>query len=105
MDKFINDSIFREYDIRGVVNKDFNDKLVYNIGKAFGTYLVDNNSRKMSISGDIRKTTGHLKKLLIEGIMSVGVNVYDMGILPTPANYFSLFTTEIRNSIQVYASI
>jgi len=104
MDKFINDSIFREYDIRGIVNKDFNDELVYNIGKAFGTYLVNNNSRKMSISGDIRETTDHLKKLLIKGVTSVGVDVYDMGILPTPTNYFSLFTTEIKNSIQVTGS-
>jgi len=104
MDKFINDSVFREYDIRGVVNKDFNDKLIYNIGKAFGTYLVNNNSKKMSISGDIRKTTGHLKKLLIEGVTSVGVDVYDMGILPTPTNYFSLFTTDIKNSIQITGS-
>ena len=104
MEEYIKNSIFREYDIRGVVETDFNDKLVYNIGKAFGTYLINNNCSNMSVSGDIRKTTPNLKKILIDGAISVGVNVYDMGILATPTNYFSLFNTDIKNSIQITGS-
>ena len=50
MEKFINDSIFREYDIRGVVASDFNDDVVYSIGKAFGTYLINNNDKGLLLS-------------------------------------------------------
>ena len=94
----------KENSIHKFFNLDFSDSVVESLGKAFGTYLVNNNSRKISISGDIRKTTGHLKELLIKGVSSVGVDVYDMGILPTPLNYFSLYHTDIQNSIQVTGS-
>ena len=58
MEKYINSNIFREYDIRGVVEKDFDDSLVFDIGRAYGTYLVNNNFDNISVSGD---------KLTIEG--------------------------------------
>ena len=97
MEKYINSNIFREYDIRGVVEKDFDDSLVFDIGRAYGTYLVNNNFDSISVSGDIRFTTPNLKKNLIKGLVSTGVSVYDLGILPTPANYYSLFKTDVEN--------
>ena len=104
MEKYINSNIFREYDIRGVVEKDFDDSLVFDIGRAYGTYLVNNNFDNISVSGDIRFTTPDLKKNLIKGLVSTGVSVYDLGILPTPANYYSLFKTDVENSIQITGS-
>ena len=100
----MNEYIFREYDIRGVVKDDFSTDLVVNLGKAFGTYLYNNNQNKLSISGDVRHTTEKLKNDFIKGVLSVGIDVYDMGILPTPINYFSLFNTGILNSVQVTGS-
>jgi len=100
----MNPNIFREYDIRGIVEKDFSDNVVISLGRAYGTYLINNNEKNISISGDIRHTTKKLKNNLIEGLLSVGINVYDMGILPTPLNYFSLYNTDIKNSIQVTGS-
>ena len=96
--------IFREYDIRGIVNEDFPDKFVIDIGRAYGKFLLDNNQNTISISGDIRYSTKRLKNNLIEGLSCCGVNVYDLGVLPTPVNYFSLFNTDIVNSIQVTGS-
>ena len=104
MEKYINNNIFREYDIRGIVEDDFNDSLVVDIGKAYGTILIKNNFTKVSVSGDIRNTTPRLKKNIIKGIISTGIDVYDLGILPTPANYYSLFKTKIKNSIQITGS-
>ena len=100
----MNNSIFREYDIRGIVEEDFSDEVVIDLGRAYGKFLLDNNQKKISISGDIRYSTNRLKNSLIEGLTNSGIDVYDLGILPTPINYFSLFHTDIKNSIQVTGS-
>ena len=100
----MNNRIFREYDIRGIVEEDFSDRIVVNLGRAYGKYLLDNNQDKISVSGDIRHSTSRLKDNLIEGLIESGINIYDLGILPTPVNYFSLFHTDIKNSIQITGS-
>ena len=51
----LNESIFREYDIRGIVEEDFSKDVVENLGKAFGTYILKNNGSTISVSGDIRE--------------------------------------------------
>ena len=92
----INENIFREYDIRGVVKLDFPNSLVKDLGKAFATYILRQKGNVISVSGDIRHSTQRLKNNLIEGLLSVGIDVYDMGILPTPLNYFSLYLNKNR---------
>jgi len=100
----MNENIFREYDVRGIVSTDFPSELIVNLGKAFGTYLRNKNQTKMSISGDVRHTTNNLKKDFISGVLSVGVDIYEMDVLPTPVNYFSLFNTDVFHSVQVTGS-
>ena len=104
MVKFMNENIFREYDIRGIADIDLNDGDVYAIGKAFAYYLLENNHSRLSISGDVRNTTERIKKAFIDGAMSEGIDVYDLGVLPTPVNYFSLYNTHCPNSVQVTGS-
>tara|TARA_B100000965_G_scaffold359365_1_gene339381 strand:- start:1682 stop:3061 length:1380 start_codon:yes stop_codon:yes gene_type:complete len=104
MVKFMNENIFREYDIRGIASTDLTDDVVLLIGKAFGYYLSQNNQKIMSISGDIRYTTNRIKKAFINGVISQGIDVCDLGVLPTPVNYFSLYNTEISNSVQITGS-
>ncbi len=101
---YMNNDIFREYDIRGIANIDLDNDTVYLIGKAFGKYLITNKHKSLSISGDVRKTTDRIKKSFIKGALSQGVDVCDLGILPTPVNYFSLYNTHIVNSVQVTGS-
>ena len=100
----MNYNVFREYDIRGVVKEDFYPEFVYNLGRAYGTVLNSVNQKNVSISGDIRKTTVTLKENLILGLLNSGINVYDLGTIPTPVNYFSLFETDIPNSVQITGS-
>ena len=100
----MNSRVFREYDIRGIVEEDFSEEFVINLGKAYGSFLLKNNQSKVSVSGDIRYSTERLKNNLIEGLLSSGMIVYDLGVLPTPVNYFSLFHTDIKNSIQITGS-
>jgi len=100
----MNKNIFREYDIRGVVENDLDDKTVFLIGKSFGTYMQRNGLKIVGVSGDVRNTTPRLVSNLIKGLISTGVNVIELGLLPTPANYFSLHYIDIDASIQVTGS-
>ena len=78
VEKFMNNRIFREYDIRGIVDEDFTDEVVINLGRAYGKILSDNSQKNISISGDIRHSTNRLKNNLIEGLTNSGINVYHL---------------------------
>ena len=100
----INKDIFREYDIRGIADYDFAGEFPFILGKAFGYYLnIHNFSGKLAVSGDVRPSTKRLKKEFINGALSVGINVIDLGILPTPANYFSNYHFS-DSSVQITGS-
>ena len=59
----LNKNVFREYDVRGIADFDFSDRFPYNLGKAFGSYIVKNNcGTTLAISGDVRPSTERLKK-------------------------------------------
>ncbi|MBW6458693.1 MAG: phosphomannomutase, partial [FCB group bacterium] len=100
----MNPFIFREYDIRGVVEQDFTDDVVIDLGKGFGTWLVRHGAKRMIISGDVRKTTPHLKKMFTLGARSAGIDVIDIGIVPTPLNYYSQFIIPSDAAVQITGS-
>jgi len=100
----LNESMFREYDIRGVVELDFPDDVVENLGKAFGTYISRKKGNVISVSGDIRETSPILKTNFINGILSTGVNVIDTGMLPTPVNYYSMYHLNTDAAVQITGS-
>ena len=100
----MNEFIFREYDIRGIVETDFTDDVVINLGKGFGTWLRRHGASRLILSGDVRMTTPALKKLFAEGAMSTGIDVLDIGIVPTPLNYYSQFVREVDAAVQITGS-
>ena len=100
----VNPFVFREYDIRGVVKDDFPSEFVNGLGKAFGTYVKRLGVKEISLSGDVRLTTPAIKKEFKEGVLDTGVDVIDIGILPTPANYFSMWKLEVGASVQITGS-
>lgn len=100
----LNESMFREYDIRGVVELDFPNDVVENLGKAFGTYISRQKGNVISVSGDIRETSPILKTNFINGILSTGVNVIDTGMLPTPVNYYSMYHLNTDAAVQITGS-
>lgn len=100
----MNEFIFREYDIRGVVKEDFTDDVVINLGKGFGTWLIRNGAKSLVLSGDIRITTPRLKELFAKGVLSTGLDVVDIGILPTPLNYYSQFVRPVDAACQITGS-
>ena len=101
---FINPYIFREYDVRGNVEEDFPEHIVNKLGKAFGTYVKRAGGKEIAISGDIRLSTPELINFFKKGVLSTGVDIINLGILPTPVNYFSMFHLDLSASVQVTGS-
>jgi len=100
----INPFIFREYDIRGVVDKDLTEPVATLIGQGFGTFVKNHGGQKVSVGGDIRLHTERLRKALMDGIISTGVDAVNLGPTPTPVQYFSLFHLEVDGGIQITGS-
>jgi phosphomannomutase/phosphoglucomutase len=86
----MNAHIFRQYDIRGIVGADLTDEVSKNIGKAIGTYLRKY-GKNVVVGRDVRKSSPSLGDALIEGLLSTGCDVIDVGTLPTPLLYFSIY--------------
>ena len=101
---FINPFIFREYDVRGNVEEDFPEHVVKKLGKAFGTYVKRAGGKEIAISGDIRLSTPELINFFKKGVLDTGVDIINLGILPTPVNYFSMFHLDLSASVQVTGS-
>uniref|UniRef100_A0A7C4ELU0 Phosphomannomutase/phosphoglucomutase n=1 Tax=Thermodesulfovibrio aggregans TaxID=86166 RepID=A0A7C4ELU0_9BACT len=101
------DRIFREYDIRGIYGKDFTEEIAYLIGKAFACLIqkeIERMPERISIGMDARLSSEFLKKSLINGITESGVDVIDVGLCPTPLQYFSLFRLPLDGGIMITGS-
>lgn len=100
----INPYIFREYDIRGVVDEDLTDQSVELLGKGFGTYFQQHGVKKISLGGDVRLHTGRLSGVLQKGLLSTGIDVIDLGAVPTGMQYFSLYKLDVGAGVQITGS-
>ena len=85
--------IFREYDIRGIVDKDLTENVVRLVGQAFGTGLKRLGKREITCGRDGRLHSKRLQDALIQGVISTGINVINIGEVPTPLLYFSIYLT------------
>ncbi len=108
----INPLIFREYDIRGIANKDLTDDVVFKIGQGYGTYIKDKlkvpssklKTTDVLIGRDVRLSSERIRDALIEGIISTGCDVIDLGLVPTPVFYFSAFQYAKNAGIMITGS-
>ena len=86
--------IFREYDIRGVFNEQFDLDFAYNLGRAFVSYVFNKTSKKnlrFSIGYDARKSSVSIMEKLANGMKDSGADVLILGLVTTPVCYFSTF--------------
>ncbi len=95
-------NIFRAYDIRGLLDTEINKENVKKIGKAFGTFLKG--SGTVVVSRDTRRNGIELKKSLVEGLTSTGVNVIDIGMQSTPVLNFYCKHANATAGAQITAS-
>jgi len=100
----MNPLIFREYDIRGIAETELPDCEVRRLGQAFGTYALEHGATFCPVGRDIRLSGPRIQQALIDGILSTGLDVIDIGVVPTPVFYFSQFFLDSRAGIMVTAS-
>ena len=86
----MNPAIFREYDIRGVVGRDFDESFARVLGRAFARVLKDRRGAKATLGRDCRLSSPSLSQALIQGLVESGIAVTDLGVVTTPMLYFSL---------------
>ena len=97
--------IFREYDIRGVYEKEFDLDFCKELGKAFTRYLRKEGLKPLvTIGHDARLSSPDISKALIKGINEEGGDVLFLGLVTTPISYFSMFETEATGGIMVTGS-
>lgn len=97
-------NIFREYDIRGIFPQDLNQETVHHLGLSLGTYYGQREARRVSLGRDCRLSSPDLREALVQGLLETGMNVMDVGMVPTPVLYFSLFQLEADGGIQITGS-
>jgi len=100
----INPHVFREYDVRGVVNKDLNEDFVFNLGRAIGTYAARKRIRNMTIGRDCRLSSDAYHNFLIKGLNASGINTIDIGLCATPMLYFSIRHLHVGGGVMITGS-
>ncbi|MGH7555080.1 MAG: phosphomannomutase, partial [Longimicrobiales bacterium] len=104
----LNSRIFREYDIRGIVDRDLTGDVPELIGKAFGTELRErargDGSLRVAVGRDNRPSSPALAALVIAGIRSTGIDVIDVGTVPTPLLYYATERFETDGGVQITGS-
>ncbi|HQI81565.1 MAG TPA: phosphomannomutase/phosphoglucomutase [Deltaproteobacteria bacterium] len=100
----MNPEVFREYDIRGVVGTDLDDAFVAGLSRALGVYFHEHGVRSVSLGMDARLSSPAFREILKDGITASGVEVIDLGMVPTPVMYFSLFRLDVGGGIEVTGS-
>lgn len=100
----IKPEIFREYDIRGVVDKDLTEESVELLGKGIGTYFRHKKRKEVALGRDCRLSSPVLARALSRGLLSTGCSIIDLGTIPTPVLYFAIYTKKIEAGVMVTGS-
>ena len=101
----IQSGIFRQYDIRGIVDRDLTIEAATAIGRAYATLLLQRGiSGTVAVGRDNRPSGGALRDALVEGLTRSGASVIDIGVVPTPLLYWSLHHLDVVGGIQITGS-
>lgn len=97
----INESIFKAYDIRGKYGEEFDNSFAFKLGAVLASYLE---AKTIVVSRDMRPSSAELAKHVVDGIISAGCNVLDMGVASTPLFYFGVINSKADGGIMITAS-
>jgi phosphomannomutase / phosphoglucomutase len=84
-------TIFREYDIRGIAEFELPSDGVRELGQAVGTWLIRHGAKKVNLARDCRLSSDRLHDALLAGLLSTGCQITELGVVPTPLLYYSVF--------------
>lgn len=97
-------NIFREYDIRGLVGPQLTNETVSTLGRAIGTFFVQNNAKRIAVGYDARESSPRFCNLLADGFNLVGCDVVLVGMVPTPVLYHTVFTSGVDGGVMITGS-
>ena len=97
-------TIFRKYDIRGIVDVTLDEQTVRLIGRGFGSTLRDLGEREVIVARDTRLSSPAYASALIDGLRQTGIDVTDIGATPTPVANYATHALDIPNAIIVTGS-
>ncbi len=100
----MNKEIFREYDVRGLVNRDLTDGLVYDLGRAVGTFALSRGAEVITLGRDTRLSSPEYLNALQRGLLATGINTLDCGLIATPMLYFSIRHLNAGGGVMVTGS-
>ncbi len=101
---FMNEHIFREYDIRGIVGLDLTAETVSIVARAIGTFFSRNNAKRIAVGFDARESSPLFRHLVVKSLNDSGCDVLDIGCVPTPVLYFTVFTRDVDGGIMITGS-
>jgi len=100
----MNPQIFREYDIRGLVDQDLTDEVVEKLGLGLGTTLRRRGLRRLVLGRDCRESSTRFRDVLSRGLCATGCDVLDIGVVPTPLTYFAANTLPVDGLAMITGS-
>ena len=100
----MNPHVFRKYDIRGVADVDFAAPFPHDLGRALGTFYLRREQRKIALGRDARLSSPRIHDELLRGLLSTGLEVVDLGTVPTPLVYFAVFHLELDGGVMITGS-
>ena len=101
----ISRAIFRQYDIRGIIGKDLGPDVAYAVGRGYAAFLDGRNMKgAIAVGRDNRPSGAELRDALVRGLTESGYDVIDIGVVPTPLNYWSLHHLPVVGGIQITGS-
>ncbi len=92
------------YDVRGKAAHDLTPDVVIALGKAIGSKLITLHEKAIVVGRDVRLSSFRLRNNLIEGLLSTGIDVLDIGEVPTPVMYYMVYENDIPNGVEITGS-
>ena len=100
----MNTGIFRENDIRGLVGTDLNEQTVTDLARAVGSYYRRKSVRRVSLGYDARESSPVFCELFAKALNETGLDVLNVGMVPTPLLYYTLHTEKVDAGIMITGS-
>ena len=101
----VSPGIFRQYDIRGIVDRDLTEEAARAVGRAYAALLTERGIRgAVAVGRDNRPSGDRLRAALVDALNASGVDVIDIGVVPTPLLYWSLHHLDVAGGIQITGS-
>ncbi len=100
----IDQNIFREYDIRGIVGRHLTNESVAVLGRAIGTFFRQNGAKRIAIGYDARESSPGFCQLLEQGFNETGCDAVLIGMVPTPVLYHTVFTQPVDGGVMITGS-